>query len=245
MIKDFGQALKALREQYGLSMRALALAADMDPAYLSRIENGKTGAPRQETVEKLAQAVCDRQALDARTHEELRRQLLVSANLLPDKEELMDDLEERFAERLREGGFPEGQIDTALARVPLAIMRKVLLGEEKLEIGRAVDYGQKEIRSRREGGEEVLMFHMESPELQDPAGGEASKSSHSARDYLERHAQDFAARRRQRREDAAPAGIVIRAGRDASIQVSRPLTSQQEHQLRLLAKLIESIIDPR
>lgn len=244
MFSDFGQAFKALRTQYGVSMRALALAADMDPAYLSRLENGKTGAPRQETVEKLAQALCDRAQLEAEACDRLRRQLLVSAGLLPGREELIDDLEDRFAARLRQEGFPEDQIDTALARVPLAIMRKVLLGEEQLEIGMVADYDEDEITARRDGGETVLLFDAGSSAPGASPAGVKAGSGHSARDYLERHAQEFAARRRQRRAEQTSQNIVIRAGRDASIQVHRPISSRQEQQLRLLAKLIGSILDP-
>ena len=55
---------------------------------------------------------------------------------------LIDDLSERFAARLRDQGFPETGIDEALALVPLPTMRAVLLGEEKLEIGKFEDYSK-------------------------------------------------------------------------------------------------------
>jgi transcriptional regulator with XRE-family HTH domain len=37
---DLGRAIRRLREQHGLSIEALAAAADMHPTYLSGIERG-------------------------------------------------------------------------------------------------------------------------------------------------------------------------------------------------------------
>ena len=51
-------------------MRLLAVSAEMDPAYLSRMENGKSGTPKEETVERLADALCEAKQLppaEART----------------------------------------------------------------------------------------------------------------------------------------------------------------------------------
>ena len=74
--RSFGEFLREIREKNRISMRTLAHTADMDPAYLSRIENGKTGAPKRETVERLAQALCAEQALEHGDCERLTRRLL-------------------------------------------------------------------------------------------------------------------------------------------------------------------------
>lgn len=41
----FGVKLRALRAERGLSLRAMATALDVSPAYLSALEHGKRGAP--------------------------------------------------------------------------------------------------------------------------------------------------------------------------------------------------------
>lgn len=51
-----GYNIKILREQMGLSLRALATAADMDVAALSRLEAGKSDG-RSSTIDKIAKAL--------------------------------------------------------------------------------------------------------------------------------------------------------------------------------------------
>ena len=257
--QSFGEVLRDAREAQGVSMRGLAAAADMDPAYLSRLENGKTGEPRQETVEKLAQALCAEAGLAGDACAQLSRRLLEAAGHLQPKEELLDDLADRFAARLREQGWPEAHIDSTLAQVPLATMRAVLLGEEPLEIGLAHDYSQAELDARRAAGEQVLAFSiadLESAELQpdrdiavvhhfrlDPA---SHSISDTAANYLERHAAAFASNRRMRRQQSRPqATRVFRAGTTARIEVESALSKDQEQQLRLIARLVASVLQEK
>lgn len=42
MLENFGQKIRTLRKQKGISLNALAKALDISPAYLSNLENGKT-----------------------------------------------------------------------------------------------------------------------------------------------------------------------------------------------------------
>ena len=245
--QSFGVLLREVRDKQGISMRALAKSADMDPAYLSRIENGKSGEPQQETVEKLAQALCDVQELSTEQCERQKRQLLVAAGHLQDKADLIDDLAERFAARLRDEGFPEAHIDEAVARVPYGTMRAVLLGEEKLEIGDAAAYSPAKLRSRRESGEEVHAFSLERTLMRSEPSQSAMNlsvsSKDSATDYLDRHATDFTTKRREQRARASGGPRkTVRAGRDATILINKDVNKEQEQQLRLIGKLIDSIL---
>jgi transcriptional regulator with XRE-family HTH domain len=72
---EFGERLKQLREQAGLSQNALARAAGIDSTHLSRIENAKQGAPRMTTVVKLVRA------LGFSLTDEQAQELLSAANL--------------------------------------------------------------------------------------------------------------------------------------------------------------------
>ena len=243
--KSFGELLRKIREDLRISMRSLASAAEMDPAYLSRIENGKTGAPKQETVARLADALCKEHQLEQVDCERLTRQLLVAADHLQEGEELINDLSDRFSDRLRDEGFPEERIDEAVARVPLATMRKVLLGEEKLEIGYWPEFPVEEMQARIDAGEEVIAFdQMPVPNVSasmrpDKAGGTASS-------YLDKHAEDFAIQRREKRAiSAREPRKIIRAGTEAEIHLRRPVSKEQEQQLRLIAKLITTILEEK
>jgi len=257
--QSFGEALREAREAQGVSMRGLATAADMDPAYLSRLENGKTGEPRQETVEKLAIGLCDEAGLPAEECGTLKRRLLVAAGHLQPKEDLLDDLADRFAARLRDAGWPESKIDETLARVPLATMRAVLLGEEPLEVGFAADYSAAEVEERLAQGEDVLGFSLSADEAISEPLQEAmslrerrrarkptmrkTATGDSAASYLDKHATEFATSRRIRREQSLPKPPrVIRAGSHAAIHVEKDITRDQENQLRLLARLIASLL---
>ncbi len=247
--QTFGEYLRAIREGKEITLRALAEAAEMDPAYLSRLENGKSGLPKQETVKKLALALCEKQQLGKDDCDRLKRQLLVKSGHLQDQEGLLDDLAERFAERLRDAGFAEGNIDEALARVSLSTMRSVLLGEEKLEIGNAVFYSSDQIDARQAVGEEVHQFQedREPDLLPDVVQNSVSvKADESPMGYIESHAEEFTSRRRQRRllEDQNQQRI-IRAGTDAQIHIHKNINKQQERQIRLIAKLITTILEEK
>jgi len=235
----FGDLLREVRGVKDTSLRALAVAADMDPAYLSRLETGKTGSPKPETVEKLAKALCDVQGLGADECERQKRRLMVAAGLMPGKEELLDDLSERFAALLRDKGIPEPAIDSYLAQVPLATMRAVLLGEEPLEVGNASDFSQNEIEARKNFGEEVY-FAQSGVKSEDPMPYETG--TESAADYLDRHASQFVDQRRARREKGVGTTRRIRAGRHAMIEIDKPLTKVQEQQLKHISRLIDSLL---
>ena len=61
---EFGQRLRELRRDKGLTLRALAEAVGVDFTYLSKIENGKAGyLPGADTIRSLAEAL-DADALD-------------------------------------------------------------------------------------------------------------------------------------------------------------------------------------
>ena len=247
MIKQsFGELLNKFREDRKISMGNLANMAQMNPAHLSRLVHGKSGTPTQDTVNKLAKALCKNQQPELGDVESVERQLLEASGYRQNREELIDDLSDRFSDRLRNEGFPEGKIDEALARVPLATMRKVLLGEERLEIGYREDISPKKIQALKDAGEEVIMFdQLSSPEasaLEVPP----SNIGETASSYLDKHAEDFVAHRRQQRTMSSQGTQkIIRAGRGAEIHVHRPVSKSQEQQLRLIAKLITTILEEK
>jgi transcriptional regulator with XRE-family HTH domain len=54
---EFGALLRGLRERAGRSANALAREVEVDPSYLSRIENGGREAPRSHVVFAFGQAL--------------------------------------------------------------------------------------------------------------------------------------------------------------------------------------------
>ncbi|ARC32105.1 MULTISPECIES: helix-turn-helix domain-containing protein [Bacillus] len=57
MNNTFGEKLKELRVNKGLTVNQLALYSDVSSSQISRIENGKRGIPKPETIKKLAEAL--------------------------------------------------------------------------------------------------------------------------------------------------------------------------------------------
>lgn len=253
MAKTLADLLREIRSQDDngkpeISLRNLAESADMDPAYLSRLETGKVGLPRQETLERLATALCELKGLSAEQCAQLKRELLVKAGYMPGQEDLIDDLGERFAHRLREEGLPEYAIDEAVAKVPLATMRAVLLGEERLEIGglTSTDFRLPPL----EPGEQMVALDSSPARM---------SFENSASEYLENHAQSFISSRRRARSldgssvnspsvnslslDRASRATTYGAGPQARIIVNKKVSKHQERQLRLIARLITSILE--
>lgn len=247
--QPFGEMIRDIRERRGVSMRALASSADMDPAYLSRIENGKSGAPKPETVERLADALCAEQQLESSECERLHRRLLVAAGHLQNREQLIDDLAERFATRLRDEGFSESQIDEALSSVSLPTMRAVLLGEQKFDPAYAPMSGtmHASLRSTTDwSAAESGAAELSADDQLDAPAFLQRETGDTARSYLDRHAEEFATRRRRQRAKASRRPQhVLRAGRHAELHVRQPLNKEQETQLRLMTKLIESILEEK
>jgi len=134
----FGYFLRDTRENAKISLRKLAQETKLDPAYLSRLERELNPAPRQEVIERIAKALCDLENLPIAECEKLKRDLLDSAGQLTDDADLIDDLKQRFAERLREKGTPESYIMDAVNKVSFEDMDSVLSGKESLEVLNAV-----------------------------------------------------------------------------------------------------------
>jgi HTH-type transcriptional regulator, competence development regulator len=55
--KAFGEFIKKIREEKGLGVNQLAQYSDVSSAQISRIENGKRGIPKAETINKLAKGL--------------------------------------------------------------------------------------------------------------------------------------------------------------------------------------------
>ncbi|MFO0388542.1 MAG: helix-turn-helix domain-containing protein [Alphaproteobacteria bacterium] len=53
--KSFGDIIKDLREDKGYSQRQFALALDITPTYMSKIERGEFPPPSEDVIKKMAQ----------------------------------------------------------------------------------------------------------------------------------------------------------------------------------------------
>lgn len=54
---DFGKYLKQIRESRSLSVRELAKRSNVSHAHISQIETGQRGAPKPDTIKKLAEGL--------------------------------------------------------------------------------------------------------------------------------------------------------------------------------------------
>jgi len=153
----FGYFLRDIRENGKISLRRLAQETQLDPAYLSRMEREMSPAPRVEIVQRIAKALCGLQNLSMAECEKLKRDLLDSAGQLTESADLIDDLKQRFAERLRGQGMAEPYIIDAVSKVSLETMDRVLSGHEVLEI--ADSFSLNEIEERESRGEEVHLLN--------------------------------------------------------------------------------------
>lgn len=56
-MNEFGAYIKNLRENKNMTLNQVALYAEISAAQLSRIETGKRGTPKPQTIEKIASAL--------------------------------------------------------------------------------------------------------------------------------------------------------------------------------------------
>ena len=234
--KNFGAFLRQIRlteirESVKISLRKLAEEAEIDPAYLSRIERGEIQRPGRETIEKIAAALCRMKEFQEADCEELNRKLLLKAKyklsdaaLLGLKPHQSITIEELFAQRLRERRVPEPFVLAAKKNVPVHQMSKVLSGEEPLplSINNIDDPSHiKELNKEAKEDDSSMTF-------EDSDSDYIRKISNFIRD---------ASQRSQRVEERK-----FRAGARAFIQVDGELTSSQEEQLRALTAVVRSIL---
>jgi transcriptional regulator with XRE-family HTH domain len=240
----FGYFLRDTRENAKISLRRLAQETKLDPAYLSRLERELNPAPRQEVIERFAKALCDLQNLPIAECEKLKRDLLDSAGQLSGDADLIEDLKQRFAERLREKGTPESFIVDAVNKVSLEDMDSVLSGEETLEIASSRDYSEDEIKKRQSLGESVHLLNM----MEYSIDASPSEMEDSASDYIDRNSKKFKTSSRApsspspRRRSRAVKKTKFRAGTRAFIEVDGDLTSNQEELLRSITNTVRSIL---
>ena len=241
----FGYFLRDTRENAKISLRRLAQETKLDPAYLSRLERELNPAPRQEVVQRIAKALCDLKNLPIAECEKLKRDLLDSAGQLTDDADLIDDLKQRFAERLRDQEMPESYIMDAVNKVSLEDMDSVLSGKESLEIASEGDYSNEKIIERQLLGESMHLLNMAPSELRDM---ESSEMKDSASDYIDENSMKFKSISRSpsspspRRRSRAVKKTKFRAGARAFIEVDGDLTSNQEELLRSITNMVRSIL---
>lgn len=56
-MSDFGEYIKKIRESKNMTLNQVAMYAEISAAQLSRIETGKRGTPKPQTIEKIASAL--------------------------------------------------------------------------------------------------------------------------------------------------------------------------------------------
>jgi len=210
----FGYYLRELREKNKVSLRKLAQETNLDPAYLSRVEREMSPAPRAAIIERIAKALCNFQELPKIECDKLKRDLLDSAGLLIDNADLVDDLKQRFAERLRAKGITEFQISDAVNKVDLGTMSRVLSGHEELEIRRVDSISASEITNRKSKGEEVHVLNNE------------------------KATNPFSITETNKKIDKTK----LMAGSRAFIQIDGDLSSDQEELLRSVANMIRIVL---
>jgi len=174
------------------------------------VEREMSPAPRAAIIERIAKVLCNFQELPKIECDKLKRDLLDSAGLLIDNADLVDDLKQRFAERLRAKGITEFQISDAINKVDLGTMSKVLSGQEELEIRSVDSISPNEVKHRKSKGEEVHVLNNE----------ETPK--------------DFSTRGNNKTTNK----IRLMAGSRAFIQIDGDLSSDQEELLRSVANMI-------
>ena len=105
--KSFGQRLRALRLELGLSQATLAERANVTPEYISRIERGAVG-PSMEVIAKLAHALG------------VPPQALFAFDVTP---RVKDRVLSRMADLLREGSSEERHLILKLSETVMMVKR--------------------------------------------------------------------------------------------------------------------------
>ena len=236
--KNFGAFLRQIRltevgENVKTSLRKLAEEAEIDPAYLSRIERGEIQRPGREIIEQIAVALCRKQELQETECDKLNRDLLLmaeyklsDADLLGLKPNQSISIEELFAQRLIERGLTkELAHEVKKAHLPHE-MTKVLNGEVPINIKniKNIDNVSKSrIRNLQSIGRGLRLGD--------------NKISDNINKNLSKLKTGHARQRSQKIKERK-----FQAGARAFIQVDGELTTSQEEQIRALTAVVRSIL---
>ena len=193
---NFGSFLRNQRKAYQITLRQLSVDTGLDQPYLSRLERGLSRVPKQDRVNQIADSLCRNQGLSPTECNIFKRRVLQQAGYLFKDEDLIEDLSNRFADKLRAMNISEAYVVDALQKVPIEQMRKVLLGKESLEIRDFHDVSDKEIETRRSHGEQVIALGGEtgsatSHKSLDNTDMQLRETQTSATDYIKSHAHEF------------------------------------------------------
>ena len=241
--KSFGSTLREIREDGSISLRSLAKVAEVDAAYLSRVERELNPAPKAEVIQKIAETLCQSMELDTANCEKLKRTLLESSEQLVGHSDLIRDLKHRFADRLRDEGVEEAYIIDAIKKVSLESMENVLSGKEPLKIARQKSFSKQIIKEMKSPNEEVQM-------LENVSYGIDFLADDSASDYINRNAKNFNLNLKESIKASSlakpkvqpPKKSTFKAGSRAVIEVDGKLSPSQEEQLKTIAELVQSIL---
>ena len=238
--ESFGDYLRNYRESSKISLRKLAEEAELDPAYLSRIERGEIKRPGREIIEQIAVALCRKQELQETECDKLNRDLLLmaeyklsDADLLGLKPNQSISIEELFAQRLIERGLTkELAHEVKKAHLPHE-MTKVLNGEVPINIKniKNIDNVSKSrIRNLQSIGRGLRLGDNKINAAEDSSSDNINKNLSKLKTG---HARQRSQKIKERK---------FQAGARAFIQVDGELTTSQEEQLRALTALVRSIL---
>lgn len=111
----FGQKLRDLRAERGLSLKDMAAGLGVSPAYLSALEHGHRGKPNRRFVHQVCQLFGiiwdDAEALQALANRSHPRVVVDTAGLSPEATELANLLAEKI------GDLPEETVERWLGEL--------------------------------------------------------------------------------------------------------------------------------
>ncbi|WP_257349075.1 helix-turn-helix domain-containing protein [Pseudalkalibacillus decolorationis] len=140
---SFGDELKKMREQKGLSMRELSRRSGISSSFLSKLESGKRSTPKHETVLKLSDGLGISSV-----------ELLEVAGYLNDMDDVLKEMKEEHERKIEihrqlvEQGFTTSKNPTLVYAIEDIFTDEMLLdykgqyltNEEKKEILTFIDY---------------------------------------------------------------------------------------------------------
>ena len=134
-INKIGILIKQIREKMEITLTALAEASGTDPGHLSRIESGATN-PRQETVERLADAFCQQEGVDEALCQKIRRDLVGASGHESPEDDILGRLQRQAVLKIASllPSVGEQLLGQLAADLPIDAARRLVAGEDPRSI---------------------------------------------------------------------------------------------------------------
>ena len=195
-----------------MTQKDLAEQLGVTPQYIHMIEAGRA-KPSEQRLNELATALGD-----------LAEEFLATA---------VSQVEDEFAEKLREAGLSPVEIEEAARRVSIRAKQSVVSGEEPLRIARQLTPSA-DLLEALEADEEIVAMHSLGPE-----------ESKSPLDYAKSIKTSFDVRRESDRRMPRPSRrhrATVDAGPRARIIVEGDMTDSQRRALEDLGRVIKHLL---